>query len=435
MPWVPYDEHLRSQASDVPLTPSTNAPDTQNSAQDTQDESWTQLIGRTLKESALPIAGGLLGAGVGSLFGGAGAIPGEMIGSAGGEWLSQKLGLTPKTTGLTGMLDPGVEQILMAGALPGIGRGIGAGSRAIVKSTMGGKVLAREVAQKAIGDLETPIVDQIQHYFQTAGTSGNMVDLPIAANMGNRRISTMLPHTFQDAADAINNLKNTINGMASRGEVTTTAERHLGQLESRMEKEFPGWMRANRQIESIPTIKATQGFVNSTGPLADFEQALAEGRVMGTNPIPGGGRLAQLPLETQNEIRSILADLGPQPGANAVRTLIEGRALGHVAGSLLGGAAGFHEGGMIGGATGMLAGMFLPTAMDTMIAKSMSVPVLRAFIKGAIDTHSLGKPQFWAALGQLGTRLVGNTFIPQPPPPTPPTPPMAPQPPPDEGSK
>lgn len=451
MAWVLESEDLRNKASNVPLTSATNMPEDQQSSQDAQDESWTHMIGRTLKESALPVAGGLAGAALGTMImPGAGTVGGEMLGSAGGEWLSQKLGLTKPGESITGM-DPGTEQILMAGALPGIGRAVGTGARAAIKATTGGRILAKDIAQEAIGKLETPLAQDIRNFFSQAVSGGKVVDLPITAQLGDKTVTTTAQHTFQEGVQAVRNLEQTIAGMESRGEGTAAAKYHLSKLNDMMEKEFPGWKSTKANIQKLATtgqvdaIREAQGFVNETGPLAAFEQALSQGQVFGSNGMvqAGGSNLRALAPETINSIRGILADLGPQPGHNAVRTLIEGRALGHVAGALFGGAigagGGFERGGlpmgMLGGATGMLAGMFIPAAFDSMIAKGMTHPVLRQMIKDAVAAKAIGKPEFWASLAQVGTRLLGNTFVPQPPPPTPPMPPQPQMPPADQGAQ
>lgn len=87
-----------------------------------------QNVGRTFgepakiaTETALPLAGAAGGAFVGGLTapvtGPVGAVAGEMAGSAGGEWLNQKLGITEE--------DP--TQIAIAGAGPGVARGVAKG--------------------------------------------------------------------------------------------------------------------------------------------------------------------------------------------------------------------------------------------------------------------------------------------------------------------
>src|SRR5690349_14714086 len=79
-------------------------------------------LGKAAAGVALPVAGGLGGAvlGAASPVPG-GALGGEMLGSAGGEYLAQKLGLA----------EPSTAQIALAGAAPVAGRAIGAVGRAL----------------------------------------------------------------------------------------------------------------------------------------------------------------------------------------------------------------------------------------------------------------------------------------------------------------
>jgi len=84
--------------------------------------------GRNAGAIALPTAGGLLGAagGLATPVPG-GALVGEMAGSAGGEYLSQKLGLSEPSTG----------QVVLAGAAPVGGRLLGAAAKALPISKAG----------------------------------------------------------------------------------------------------------------------------------------------------------------------------------------------------------------------------------------------------------------------------------------------------------
>jgi hypothetical protein len=452
MAWMTIEDYYREKAQNVPSTSPTNTPEEQQASADAQDESWLHMIGRSVKEAALPTLGGLGGAAVGSVLGPGGTIAGEMAGSAGGEWLNQKLGITNPQTSLTGA-DPRTEQILMAGAIPGLGRLAGGMTRAALKSTMGGRVLGKELATEALGRIDTTaqkmapsLYEDVQNFFRAAKSSGKMVEFPSSARLGDTALESAGPKSFEDAAQAVSNLKTTIAGMESRGEDTAMAKYHLGKITSAMESEYPGWSTVSDHMDTLAktgqdatsAVSSVRPLINKSGPLAEFEQALSMGGVKG---IDNGG-VHLLPVETQNEIRGILAKLGPAPGNHAITRLIEGRALGHVAGALFsrgaaggaaGAAAGYASYGMVGGAVGMLAGMLIPQAFDSMIAKSMAVPALRSFVKQSIDAHMLGKPEFWIALGQMGTKLVGNTFVPQLPPDQPQMPPQQMQPQPDQG--
>lgn len=82
------------------------------------------------KKSALPMAGAVGGAVVGSaLLPGGGTIAGEMIGAGFGEYLNQKLGIT----------EPSNLQIAITAAAPGVARGIVAGGKTIFKFFPPGK--------------------------------------------------------------------------------------------------------------------------------------------------------------------------------------------------------------------------------------------------------------------------------------------------------
>jgi hypothetical protein len=335
-----------------------------------------------------------------------------MLGSAGGEWLGQKFGISrPGAESITGMVDPRTEQIIMSGAFPGMGRAAGVGLRAGLRSAPAMRGMLRDIAQAGLGKMLPREAQEAKAFYQMAGRSGQTVPLEIPIQTGKRITTAVIPHSFQEAQGAINNLRNVINGMRSRGERgIEVAEQHLKDLYTQIDSAFPGFKAAQKGYAQLKDHELLQSFVNKKGPLRAFEQELAQGKVMGPSGLVQGpaGRLKFLDPNQIKTARSILEQLGPEPGEHIFKNLVEGRAVGHLLGALGGGAMGLHEAGWQGATAGAATGLFIPRMLNWMVAQGLRHPTTTAMIQSAIEKKGLGRPEFWAMLAQVGGRLGMN---------------------------
>lgn len=130
-------------------------------------------VGRAAKQSALPIAGQLLGTAAGlatAPITGAFALPAtvglESAGGAAGEWLNQKLGIT----------EPSAKQILLQGAIPGGTRLLGGlmrpGMELAPPATKGAEFLNRIAAPEARLQLSKMAAPEAESLFNRAFESG-----------------------------------------------------------------------------------------------------------------------------------------------------------------------------------------------------------------------------------------------------------------------
>lgn len=109
-------------------------------------------IGEGVFQGALPAAGGIAGGVGGTMLGGPVlGLAGESAGSAGGEWLNQKLGITPPSNSAIGIA------AVTPGAARGAGAGWNAGKRAFGRHVLGLPDVAMSVRNNAAREAEQEI--------------------------------------------------------------------------------------------------------------------------------------------------------------------------------------------------------------------------------------------------------------------------------------
>ena len=404
------DEVARANAQPIPTDPGTTTqarPVTYQMEQaQPQEETWLHRIGKAVGQAALPVLGGIGGAALGTAAapftaGIANPVTGEMAGSAAGEYLNQKLGIT----------DPSTSSIVLAGALPGVGRAVSAGLKAGVRAAPAIRGMLRDVAQSDLGQLLPKAAQDAKAFYQMADQSGKIVPLEIPLTTGNKTTQAIVPHSFREAQGAVDNLKNAINGMESRGERgVEIARQHLADLQKQIEQSFPGYKQAQTGYAQLKDHELLQSFVNKKGPLRAFEQELAQGKVMGPSGTVQNtsSRLKFLSPDQIKTARSILEQLGPEPGDHIFKNLVEGRAVGHLLGALGGGAIGMHEAGWQGATAGAATGLFVPRVLNWMITQGLRHPTTTALLRDAIQNKGLNRPEFWTTLAQVGSKLGMN---------------------------
>lgn len=140
-----------------PATAAPQVPDTRSTGRKVMEG-----VGAFAAESALPVAGTVAGGAFGALLGNApGAMIGGAAGGAGGEWLNQKLGITPDSDAAIGLSAAGPALGVAAGGAAKLARrGVG--------GTMGLMTPARKALGTTLGQKASQEMDDIAQALITA---------------------------------------------------------------------------------------------------------------------------------------------------------------------------------------------------------------------------------------------------------------------------
>jgi len=134
-------------------------------------------------ESALPVAGGVIGGAAGALLGGAGAVPGAMGGAGLGEVINQALNITPESKLQVGLATAGPLVGPVAGKAGKVGY---EGVKRTWQAIPGRWEKGREAALEAVAKVATPVlkstVDTAYDLARRASTSAPAVALSQTRN-------------------------------------------------------------------------------------------------------------------------------------------------------------------------------------------------------------------------------------------------------------
>lgn len=271
-------------------------------------------VGRAAKQSALPIAGQLLGTAAGlatAPITGAFALPAtvglESAGGAAGEWLNQKLGIT----------EPSTKQIMLQGAIPGGTRLLGGlmrpGRELAPPATKGAEFLNRIAAPEARLQLSKMAAPEAESLFNRAFESGARFHTGDTLSTIDRALSNLSRGANADqlygrTIGILQNLRDRIarnNGaldprnyqteLRDLGAALRTAEgRTINQVEQGAVKDVYAAMAAALDRESIPgpprvTARFTPGRGRTQAPDEAIQPSVYE-EYPGSDIVPAGPR-------------------------------------------------------------------------------------------------------------------------------------------------
>lgn len=362
-------------------------------------ESITDRIlryGKTAGGIALPVAGGLLGAvgGMATPVPG-GALMGEMAGSAGGEYLAQKLGLS----------EPSNVQLGLAAAMPGAGRLVGAAGRALPISRAGAtgkiaKLMPAESAKALFGQagsaaLDTqalaPAAKRVLAASQKLGKSGpddmlgEIYDqlVPAGGSMHFKEAEA-LKDTLQGYINHYSNLGNAKYSPTVVQELKAIKQSLLGSIETAN----PGYLEALESYGRQQNIGRLTSFLSKS---KDPAKQLAEMRASPLSDLKGASKRMMTGFDNA-ELDQIQGILERIPKSLDWKQLVAGR----LAGGIVGGAIGYGAGGGKEAAgAGVLAGM-------------LGLPIGRRMLTEMIKTGAINNPSAVSTAMQVGRAMLAR---------------------------
>ncbi len=281
-----------------------------------------------------------------------------------------------------------------------------AGSK-LLSSFRGVRPVQRELAQEALGKLLTPEAKAAQEFYSTASKATEGVRAPTQmAKIGEHEFPIQLTQrgtaipAQKGAKVPFDELHAALQDMVDKG----APHAEIQALKNTIEASYPGFKAAEKGYAEASNVSQLQKMTLSHDPLAALEKDLADNRVLGAGgeTVRKGGKVTHYLNDKEIEdVRKIMRDLGPEPGNAFFKQMIEGRALG----SMVGGVIGGQHGGIQGAAEGAAAGLGVPFVINKLLAKGLTNPAMRAFIKRSLASGGMANPHFWQALGAMGTRL------------------------------
>jgi hypothetical protein len=362
---------------------------------------YAKTGGQMALESALPTAGGVLG-GLGGLATPipGGALIGEMAGSAGGEYLNQKLGIT----------EPSAAGVGLAAAAPLGGRVIGAGLKALPISKAG--------AIKQISKLLP--AEASEALFAKAGTQGLSAaeTLPIAKDLLNR--TAALGVNNKPAGEIFDKLTTGAGLSLKEAEAIKGQLQGLSLHHSRLGTEAYNPTLASEYaaikqglIDQIDQVNPSYGAaLKAYGREQNIKRLTSLIETPGAQtPAERLGQLINKPISDLKgtnkmlvqgfdpaELAEIHGILKKIPAGVGIKSLIEARIAGGALGGAAGGLIGYHQGGTTGATAGILAGM-------------LAVPVGRRMLGELIKSGNIKNPA--AVQGTMQLFKAMSSRIPQ----------------------
>lgn len=348
----------------------------------------------TAASAPLPAIGAGAGAALGTLGGPAAPVTVPLLAGLGGY-------LGGKGNQALGITEGGPLEDILNTAFSIVPE-LGAAARSVfgLKSAPAVRGIRETAAREAIANLQSHEARTASDFYKNLDALGNQkvitVQEQIPLGDTGKTVTAPVDYTWDQAQQRLQALRKRA-GQFSRGGQTNEAAALIdsaNDIETALDKAFPGYSKAKGgYAESIANQRA-QRLATTANPLRSLETDLATSvQPDGSVLLKEGGRVAQrLPADQVAEIKNILRELGPDPskGLSFWKRFLFSRVGGGALGAMLGGPEGH--------TAGMVAGLFLPDAIDAILAKALQTKVGTSMIKHAILSKTIDTPAFWRAL-------------------------------------